>query len=88
MPSDNEKRELIARRVAENQPGILRFAKLQMNKAQDAQGFSRAVEDSFGDYVALMNILKDEWYTPEGRRLLTVDLAVKGRKGERFGQKD
>ncbi|HWA90800.1 MAG TPA: enoyl-CoA hydratase-related protein [Rhizomicrobium sp.] len=72
-----------ARRVGENQPGILRFAKLQMNKAQDAQGFARAVEDSFGDYVALMNLLKDEWYTPEGRRLLTVDLAVKGRKGQR-----
>src|ERR1700742_143037 len=75
-----------ARRVAENQPGILRFAKLQMNKAQDAQGFARAVEDSFGDYVALMNLLKDEWYAEAGRRLLTVDLAVKGRKGRRSGQ--
>ncbi len=32
-----------------------------MNKAQDAQGFSRALEDSFGDYVALMNLLTDEW---------------------------
>ena len=75
-----------ARRVAENQPAILRFAKLQMNKAQDAQGFARAVEDSFGDYVALMNLLKDEWYAEGGRRLLTVDLAVKGRKGRRSGQ--
>jgi enoyl-CoA hydratase len=86
-PADLERETYaFARRVAENQPGILRFAKLQMNKAQDAQGFSRAVEDSFGDYVALMNILKDEWYTPEGRRLVTVDLAVKGRKAQRFGQ--
>jgi len=88
-PADLERETYaFARRVAENQPGILRFAKLQMNKAQDAQGFSRAVEDSFGDYVALMNLLKDEWYTTEGRRLVTVDLAVKGRKGQRFGQKD
>ena len=75
-----------ARRVAENQPGILRFAKLQMNKAEDAQGFTSALEDSFGDYVALMNLLRDEWYAEGGRRLLTVDLAVKGRKGERSGQ--
>src|ERR1700744_3684537 len=90
LPAADLERETTAyaRRVAENAPGALRYIKLQMNKAQDAQGFSRAVEDSFGDYVALMNILKDEWYTPEGRRLLTVDLAVKGRKGERFGQKD
>lgn len=85
LPPDVLERETYAyaRRVAENQPGILRFAKLQMNKAQDAQGFTRAVEDSFGDYVALMNLLKDEWYAEGGRRLLTVDLAVKGRKGER-----
>jgi enoyl-CoA hydratase len=76
-----------ARRVAENAPGILRFAKLQMNKAQDAQGFRGALEDSFGDYVALMNLLKDEWYAEGGRRLLSVDLAVRGRKGERFGLK-
>jgi enoyl-CoA hydratase len=87
-PADLERETYAyARRVAENQPGILRFAKLQMNKAQDAQGFTRAVEDSFGDYVALMNLLKDEWYAEGGRRLLTVDLAVKGRKGERSGQK-
>jgi len=87
LPRDALERETYAyaRRVAENQPGILRFAKLQMNKAQDAQGFTRAVEDSFGDYVALMNLLKDEWYAQGGRRLLTVDLAVKGRKGERSG---
>jgi len=87
-PADLERETYAyARRVAENQPGILRFAKLQMNKAQDEQGFTRAVEDSFGDYVALMNLLKDEWYAEGGRRLLTVDLAVQGRKGERHGQK-
>jgi len=76
-----------AQRVAENTPGVLRYAKLQMNKAQDAQGFHRAVEDSFGDYFAMMNLLTDEWRTPGERRLASVDLAVKGRRGERFGLK-
>ncbi len=74
-----------ARRVAENSPGALRFAKVQMNKAQDAQGFSRAVDDSFGDYVAMMHVLADEMRVEGQRRLTTVDLAVRGRKGERFG---
>jgi enoyl-CoA hydratase len=88
LPAAELERETyaFARRVAENSPGALRFAKIQMNKAQDAQGFSRAVEDSFGDYVAMMNVLADEMRAEGGRRLSTVDLAVKGRKGERFGQ--
>jgi enoyl-CoA hydratase len=89
LPAADLEREThaFARRVAENSPGALRFAKVQMNKAQDAQGFSRAVDDSFGDYVAMMNVLADEMRVEGGRRLTTVDLAVKGRKGERYGQK-
>jgi enoyl-CoA hydratase len=89
LPAAGLERETyaFARRVAENSPGALRFAKIQMNKAQDAQGFSRAVDDSFGDYVAMMNVLADEMRVEGGRRLTTVDLAVKGRKDERFGQK-
>ena len=74
-----------ARRVAENSPEALRMAKIQMNKAQDIQGFTNAVEDSLGDYQAM-------WHMPGGtmrmegeRRLLTVDLAVRGKRGERFG---
>jgi enoyl-CoA hydratase len=87
-PADLERETTaFARRVAENSPGALRYAKLQMNKAQDAQGFSRALEDSFGDYVAMMNVLADEMRVEGERRLMTVDLAVKGRKGNRFGQK-
>ena len=87
-PVDLERQTIAyARRVAENEPGILRYAKLQMNKAQDAQGFSRAVEDSFGDYFAMMNLLKDDWRAQGARRLLSVDLAVRGRKGDRFGLK-
>ena len=76
-----------ARRVAENTPFALRFAKLQMNKAQDAQGYTRALEDSFGDYVAMMTMPGEEMRVEGERRLATVDLAVRGRRGERFGQK-
>jgi enoyl-CoA hydratase len=76
-----------ARRVAENTPFVLRFTKIQMNKAQDAQGYSRALEDSFGDYVAMMNLPGEEMRKEGERRLATVDLAVRGKKGERFGLK-
>lgn len=74
-----------ARRVAENSPEALRMAKIQINKAQDAQGFSNAVEDSLGDYVAMMNMPGGSMRMEGVKRLLTVDLAVKGRKGERYG---
>jgi enoyl-CoA hydratase len=76
-----------AHRVAENSGDALRFAKIQMNKAQDAQGFTNALEDSLGDYQAMMYLLGSEQMRVGGqRRLLTVDLAVKGRKKERYGQ--
>jgi enoyl-CoA hydratase len=85
-PADLERETFAwARRVAENDPGYLRFAKLQMNKAQDAQGFSQAVEDSLGDYVAMMWMPGNQMRMDGERRLLTVDLAVKGRKGDRHG---
>jgi enoyl-CoA hydratase len=76
-----------ARRVAENTPFALRFTKIQMNKAQDAQGYTRALEDSFGDYVAMMSLPGEEMRKEGERRLATVDLAVRGKKGERFGLK-
>lgn len=88
FPGNDLERETYAyaNRVAENVPKALRFAKLQMNKAQDIQGYTNALEDSLGDYVAMM-------HTPgpnlaEGqRRLATVDVAVRGLKGERYGLK-
>ena len=77
-----------AHRVAENSPDALRFAKIQMNKAQDAQGFTNALEDSLGDYQAMMYLLGSEQMRVGGqRRLLTVDLAVQGRNKQRHGQK-
>jgi enoyl-CoA hydratase len=74
-----------ARRVAENSADALRFAKIQMNKAQDAQGFTQALEDSLGDYQAMMHMPGLEMRVPGQKRLATVDLAVRGKRGDRFG---
>jgi len=74
-----------ARRVAEQNPALLRLAKVQMNKAQDAQGFSQAVEDSLGDYCAMMWMPGAELRMEGERRMAAVDLAVRGRRGERPG---
>ena len=71
--------------MAENSPEALRFAKIQMNKAQDAQGFTQALEDSLGDYQAMMHMPGSQMLMEGERRLLTVDLAVKGKRGQRFG---
>ena len=85
-PAELERETLAwARRVAEQNPALLRLAKVQMNKAQDAQGFTQAVEDSLGDYCAMMWMPGAELRLEGERRMLAVDLAVRGRKGERFG---
>ena len=86
-PDADLERETLAwaRRVAENGPEVLRMAKIQMNKAQDAQGFTNAVEDSLGDYVAMMYMPGSQLRVEGGRRMLAVDLALRGRRGERFG---
>jgi len=88
QPKDLERETYAwAKRVAENSSEALRFAKIQMNKAQDAQGFTQALEDSLGDYQAMMYLPGSEMRVQGERRLLTVDLAVKGKRGERFGLK-
>lgn len=74
-----------ARRVAENSPETLRLAKIQLNKAQDAQGFSQALEDSLGDYQAMLHMPGAQHLVEGERRLRTVDLAVRGKRGERYG---
>lgn len=77
-----------ARRVAEQSADALRFIKVQANKAQDAQGFQNALEDSLGDYQAMMYLMGSERMRVAGeRRLATVDLAFRGKKRERFGQR-
>jgi len=85
-PADLERETLAwARRVAENSPEALRMAKIQMNKAQDAQGFTNALEDSLGDYQAMYHMPGSAMRMEGERRLLTVDLAVRGKRGERSG---
>ncbi len=76
-----------AARVAENSPEVLRLAKVQINKAQDAQGFTQALEDSLGDYMAMMWMPGAELRMEGLKRMLAVDLAVRGRRGERAGLK-
>jgi enoyl-CoA hydratase len=86
-PGDLERETMAyARRVAENSPATLRMSKIQMNKAQDAQGYTQALEDSLGDYQAMMHMPGLSLMMEGERRLLSVDLAVRGRRGDRFGQ--
>ena len=85
-PADLERETMAyARRVAENSPATLRMTKIQANKAQDAQGYSQALEDSLGDYQAMMHMPGLQLMMEGERRLLSVDLAVRGRRGDRFG---
>jgi enoyl-CoA hydratase len=77
-----------ALRVAENSPETLRFVKMQANKAQDLQGYTNSLEDSLGDFQAMRHLVgRDRLRVEDGRRLVSVDLAFKGRDGERHGQK-
>jgi enoyl-CoA hydratase len=75
-----------ARRVAENSPLTLRMVKLQVNKAQDAGGFRALLEDSLGDFLAMIFMPGSELVDTDKRRLKSVDLAFQYRKGERHGQ--
>jgi enoyl-CoA hydratase len=73
-----------ANRIAENNPVFVRFAKVMMNKAQDIQGYSNHLEDALGDYLA-MGAMGGGGMAPGVRRLASVDLAVRHRRGDRYG---
>ena len=84
LPKADLERETMgwAARVAQNSPEVLRMGKLSMNKAQDAQGFSNAVEDTLGDYCAMMWMPGVDLRMEGQNRLLAVDLAVTlGKRG-------
>ena len=85
LPKADLERETLAwaARVAQNSPEVLRMGKVQMNKAQDAQGFSQAVEDTLGDYCAMMWMPEVSLRMEGENRLLAVDLAVRGKRGTR-----
>jgi enoyl-CoA hydratase len=85
-PADELERETLAyaHRVAENGLTALRMSKLAINKAQDMQGYSAAMEAAFADFLVLTST--GGTGRREGvRRLGGVDLALRGQKGERYG---
>ncbi len=86
IPAEALERETLAyaRRVGENGRALLRMAKLAINKAQDVQGFSAAMESAFADFLVLFHTGGDGRGEGE-RRLGAVDLALRGQRGERFG---
>ena len=86
-PEDLERETLdYARRCAENTTTALRMSKLAINKIQDAQGYSNAMEGAFADYFIMMGSRSGGGRVEGMRRLGGVDLAVKGTRGERAGQ--
>jgi hypothetical protein len=88
-PADLERETLAyAQRCAENSHYSLRMSKLAVNKTQDAQGYSSAVEAAFADYLVSANPRggrPDGGRVPGVRRLGGVDLALRGQKGQRPG---
>ena len=73
-----------ARRVAENNPMALRMAKVAVNRTQDIQGYTNAVDAAFSDYLSLIQYRGSA--RVEGiRRLGGVDLAVRHERGDRYG---
>ncbi len=88
-PQADLKRETLAyaHRVAENGTTLLRMSKLAINKVQDEQGFSSAMEAAFADFLVLTSTGGDGRKEGE-RRLGPVDLALRFARGERHGLDD
>jgi enoyl-CoA hydratase len=73
-----------ALRVAENNPMVVRMAKVAANKSQDLMGYTASLESGFSDYLVMMSNRGDG--RVEGRRRLGgVELAARGLAGERPG---
>ncbi|HIF99290.1 MAG TPA: enoyl-CoA hydratase [Myxococcales bacterium] len=88
LSSEDLERETLAyaHRVAENGLTLLRMAKLAINKVQDEQGFSSAMEGAFADFLVLTSTGGDGRKQGE-RRLGPVDLALRHARGDRHGLK-
>ena len=86
-PAADLEREALAyaRRVAENGRRALRISKLAINKAQDIQGYSAAMEAAFADYLVMAQSGGGAFPREGERRLGAVDLALRGLRGERPG---
>ena len=72
-----------AKRVGESPHGVLRMAKLAINKIQDVQGFSASMEGAFADFLVLAQMGGHPRKPAVDRRLGGVDLALRGARGER-----
>lgn len=84
-PGDLERETMLyAQRVAENSSIALRLGKLAVNHAQDVQGFTAAMEAGLHDYM-IMAANRGGGRVEGERRLVPVDLAVRGLRGERPG---
>ena len=87
-PADLERETIAyARRVSENTLAHLRFSKQMLNRAQDVQGFTNAVEGALTEFVALLHLPNQSamGLDESGRRLKIVDLALRGQRGDRPG---
>jgi enoyl-CoA hydratase len=89
LPAETLESEALAwaHRVAEQGYGTLRMAKLAVNKMHDLLGFSAAMEAAFSDYLVTSRLNGHPPAPPKERRLGGVDLALRGARGERSGQK-
>ncbi|MFQ5699252.1 MAG: enoyl-CoA hydratase-related protein [Myxococcota bacterium] len=76
-----------ARRVAESGYANLRMAKVAVNKLQDLAGFRAAMEAAFADFLVASRLGGHPRPAPKERRLAGVDLALRGVRRERAGQK-
>ena len=68
-----------ARRIAQNDPFALRLAKLSINQAQDAMGYSTHIRSAIQTYVVMSESgAKELTENPQGsrRRFATVDRAL------------
>jgi len=72
-----------AHRVARNGRTVLRMSKLAVNKAQDAQGYSAAIESAFADFLVMA--AHGGGRRGDERRLGAVDLAIRGRGDDEPG---
>lgn len=73
-----------ARRVSENNPMAVRMAKVSVNRTQDIQGYTAAVDAAFSDYITKIQY-KGSGRIEGMRRLEGVDLAVRHERGDRYG---
>ncbi len=89
VPRADLERETLAyaRRVAENDPGMVRIAKHAINQMQDAQGFSQNMQTAFHDYLIGARIMREmPAEARAARRLPGVDLALRRLDPDRFNK--